>query len=313
VTTSTVLVATWSDGVLAVGEETSDRELTGQSVKALAPDGRGGALAIVGGRTLRRRDPDGAWSTLLSSDLDLACCVATGDDVYVGTDDARVLRVRAGGRVEPLRGFDTVAGRDTWYAGAALIDGRLMGPPLGVRSMTATLDGALLANVHVGGIPRSVDGGATWAPTLDIDADVHEVRAHPTRAGVVMAAAAKGLCASRDGGATWEVQHAGLHAVYCSAVAFVGDDVLVAAAADHFAPRGAIYRRRVDGPGPLALVGNGLPAWIDGIVDTGCIATRGSTAAVCDKGGNLHVSGDGGQTWSRRASGLPSPSSVLVV
>ena len=296
-----------------VAEATRDQELAGQSVRALAPDGRGGALAIVGGRSLRRRDPAGVWSTLWDSELDLACGVASGDDIYVGTDDARVLRVEAGGRVEPLRAFDTVAGRDKWYAGTALIDGKVVGPPLGVRSMTVTLDGTLLANVHVGGIPRSVDGGATWAPTIDVDSDVHEVRAHPSRAGVVMAAAAVGLCTSRDGGATWEVEQAGLHALHCTAIAFAGDDVLVSAAADHFAPQGAIYRRRVDGPGPLALVGNGLPAWIDGIADTRCIAARGGASAVCDRGGNLYVSADAGQTWSRRAGGMPGPSSVVIV
>lgn len=312
-TTPTVLVATWGDGLYAVAEATRDQEMAGQSVRALAPDGRGGALAIVGGRSLRRRDPTGLWSTLVVSEIDLACCVAIRDDIYVGTDDARVLRVEAGGRVEQLRSFETVAGRHKWYAGTALINGQLMGPPLGVRSMTATPDGALLANVHVGGIPRSVDGGATWAPTIDVDSDVHEVRAHPIRAGVVMAAAAVGLCISRDGGATWEVEQAGLHAPYCSSIAFAGDDVLVAAAADHFAPQGAIYRRPVDGLGPLVLVGNGLPAWIDGIADTGCIAARGGAAAVCDRGGNLYVSADTGQRWSRRAGGLPTPSSVLIV
>ncbi len=297
----------------AVAEATRDQELAGQPVRALAPDGRGGALVIVGKGSLRRRDPAGVWSTLVDSELDLACGVAIGDDIYVGTDDARVLRVEAGGRVEPLRAFDTVAGRDTWYAGTALIDGQLMGPPLGVRSMTATLDGTLLANIHVGGIPRSLDGGATWAPTIDVDSDVHEVRAHPSRARVVMAAAAVGLCPSRDGGATWEVEQAGLHALHCSAIAFLGDDVLVSAAADPFAPQGAIYRRRVDGPGPLALVGNGLPAWLDGITDTGCIAARGGAAAICDRGGNLYVSADAGQTWARRAGGMPAPSGVLIV
>src|SRR4030095_5006231 len=196
-------------------------------------------------------------------------------------------RVDAGGRVEPLRAFDTVAGRDTWYAGTAIVDGRGVRPRLGVRSMRGTVDGVLLVSVHVGGIPRSTDGGATWAPTIDVESDVHEVRAHPTRAGVVMAAAAVGLCPSRDGGATWEIEQAGLHAVHCSAVAFVGDDVFVSASADPFSPQGAIYRRRVDGPGPLALVGHGLPAWTDGRADTGCIAARGGAAAVCDGGGNL--------------------------
>src|SRR5207302_10588418 len=131
--------------------------------------------------------------------------------------------------IEQLRGFEAVAGRDKWYAGSAAIDGKRIGPPLGVRSITATSDGTvLLANVHVGGIPRSVDRGATWQPTIDIDSDVHEVRAHPSRRGVVVAAAAAGLCTSLDGGATWDVEQAGLHANYCSAVAFAGDDVHVA-------------------------------------------------------------------------------------
>ena len=312
-TTPTVLVATWDDGLYAVAETTREQEMAGQSVRALTPDGRGGALAVVGGRSLRRRDPAGAWSTLALSELPLSCCVAIGDDVYVGTDDARVLRAGAGGRLEVLRAFETVAGRDTWYAGTALVDGRVVGPPLGVRSMTATVDGVLLVNVHVGGIPRSADGGATWAPTIDVDSDVHEVRAHPSRAGVVVAAAAVGLCVSRDGGATWEVEQAGLHALHCSAVAFVGDDVLVSAATGPFAPEGAIYRRMVDGPGPLALVGSGVPAWTGGLADTGCIAARGEAAAICDPKGNLYVSTDAGRTWSRRAGGVPAPSSVLIV
>jgi len=313
VTTPNVLVATWDDGLFAVTDATRDHELPGQSIRALAPDGRGGALAIVGKRALWRRDPAGVWSTLWESELDLACCVAIGDDIFVGTEDARILRVSAGGQVEPLRAFDTVAGRDTWYAGTILIYGELVGPPLGVRSMTATLDGTLLANVHVGGIPRSVDGGATWTPTIDVDSDVHEVRAHPSRAGIVVAAAAVGLCTSRDGGATWDVEDAGLHAPHCSAIAFVGDDVLVSAATDPFASHGAIYRRPVDGAGPLVLVGNGLPEWLDGIVDTRCIAARGGAAAVCDSEGNLYVSADAGQTWSHRAGGAPSPSSVLIL
>jgi hypothetical protein len=314
VTTPTVLVATWRDGLFVVTGAARDQELPTQSVRALAPDGRGGALAIVDGRSLRRRAPDGAWSTIATTELDLACCVAVGDVIYAGSDDAGVLRVAADGRVERLRGFDVVAGRDTWYAGSAVIDGQRVGPPLGIRSMTATPDGAvLLANVHVGGIPRSTDGGLTWHPTIAIDSDVHEVRAHPNRPGVVMAAAAIGLCSSHDRGVTWNVEQEGLHAAYCSAVAFAGDDVLVSASADHFAAQGALYRRRVDGNGPLVAVGGGLPAWTDGIIDTGCIATRGSAAALADQRGNLYVSADTGRRWSRRASGLPAPSSVLIV
>lgn len=313
-TTSTVLVATWRDGIFVVSGGTADQELTNHSVRALAPDGRGGALAIVDGRSLCCRAPDGVWSTIATAEFDLACWVAVGNVIYIGTDDARVLRVGAAGEIEQLRGFDGVAGRDKWYAGAALINGKLVGPPLGIRSMTGTSDGAvLLANVHVGGIPRSVDGGATWQPTIDVDSDVHEVRAHPNRPGVVAAAAAVGLCTSSDGGATWEIEQAGLHASYCSAVAFGDDDILVAAATDHFAPQGAIYRRGVDEHCPLVKVAGGLPAWLDGIADTGCIATHRSAVAVADKKGNLYISADSGRTWSRGAEGIPTPSSVLIV
>jgi hypothetical protein len=246
--------------------------------------------------------------------MDLACCVAVGDTIYVGTDDARVLRVDADGALEQLRGFDVVAGREDWYAGSAVINGERVGPPLGIRSIAATADGAVLfANVHVGGIPRSTDGGVTWQPTVDVDSDVHEVRAHPQRPDLVMAAAAIGLCASHDGGVTWNVEQEGLHAPYCSAVAFAGDDVLVSASLDHFAAQGAIYRRRVDGQGTLVAVRDGLPAWTDGIVDTGCIATGGSAVAFADQAGNLYLSPDVGRSWSRRANGLPPPSGVLLV
>jgi hypothetical protein len=308
-----VLVATWGDGLFVVGGETPGEELAQQSVRALAPDGHGGALAIVDGRSLRRRAPDGVWSTIATTAFDLACCVAVGDVIYIGTDDARVLRVDANRALEQLRGFDTVAGRDTWYAGSAVINGQRVGPPLGIRSITATPDGAvLLANVHVGGIPRSTDGGATWQPSIDVDSDVHEVRAHPTRPGVVMAAAAIGLCTSRDGGLTWDVEQEGLHASYCSAVAFAGDDVLVSASVDHFATQGAIYRRPVDGHGPLMAIAGGLPKWIDGIADTSCIATHDSTVAIADRNGNLYLSTDTGRGWSRQAYGLPSASSVLI-
>jgi hypothetical protein len=310
---ATVLVATWRDGLFVITGESRRHELAGQGIEALAPDGQGGALAIVSGHSLRRRTSDGRWRTLATSEVPLACCLPVADAIYVGTDDARVLRVTDDGQVEPLPGFDAVPGRDTWYAGSAVIDGRRVGPPLGVRSLAATADaGVLLAGVHVGGIPRSRDRGASWRPTIDIELDVHEVRAHPDDPRLVVAAAGGGFCISRDAGETWRVENDGLHAPYCSAVAFVGDDVLVAASTGHFATQGAVYRRPLDAQQPFARAGGGLPEWIDGIADTRCLATRASTAAVADHAGNLHVSTDAGRSWRRRAHGLPTPSSVVV-
>jgi hypothetical protein len=311
---STVLVATWRDGLIAITDGNSEHELKGQPVRGLTSDGEGGTFAVVGGHTLRQRSASGAWRTIAVSESSLSCIVIVANEIYVGTDDAKILRLSAGGHLENVGGFADVPERDTWYAGAALIDGKLLGPPLGIRSMTATCDGgALLANVHVGGIPRSTDGGATWNPTIAIDEDVHEVRAHVARPDIVIGAAATGLCISRDGGATWRIERNGLHAHYCSAVAFAGTDVVVAASEDHFAARGGVYRRRLDEPGQLLQVGGGLPQWLDGIVDTACIATHAATLALADRGGNVYSSKDTGQTWSRIAERLATPSSVFIV
>lgn len=314
--TETVLVSTWEDGLFVLEAETRRHELAGQSVCALTSDGQGGALAIVDQHTLSRRSPDGSWSTIAHwPSAALSCSVAAGDRIFVGTDDARVLLAGPDGKIEPLPGFDSAPGRESWFAGTAIVDGKTVGPPLGVRSISATRDGSLvLANVHVGGIPRSTDGGQTWQPTIDLHSDIHEVRVHPTRPGRVAAAGAVGLCTSRDAGVTWQVETAGLHGHYCSAVAFVGDDVLVAASEDHFAPEGALYRRSLSDPtSGLQKVQSGLPRWCSGIIDTHCIAAHGVHAAAADCGGSVYGSDDAGRNWFRRADGLPKPSSVLIV
>ena len=309
----TILVATWRNGLFARAGEAFHEECSGQSVRGLARAGNGDALAIVGGKSLCRRAADGEWQTLASGELELSCCAGVGADIYVGAlDTAQVMRVGDDGSFERLRSFDHVPGRERWYAGTALVDGHVVGPPLGIRSMAASCDGrTLFANVHVGGIPKSTDGGATWHPTIDVDSDVHQVCTHPTRPEIVIAATAIGLGISRDGGETWAIERNGLHATYCSAVAFVGDDILVAASADHFAPQGALYRRPLDGGGPLRPVA-GLPRWLEGISDTGNISAFGATLAVADQAGNLYLSADAGHSWSRQLGVFPTPSSVLV-
>jgi hypothetical protein len=309
-----VLVATWDDGVVVVSGGATTRELAGRAVRWLTADLGGGALAILDGHAVMRRSREGQWGVVAETELDLSCCVATGDGIYVGTDDAQVLCVDVHGAIRRLDGFDHVAGRESWYAGSAVIDGKVVGPPLGVRSISASADGALLlANVHVGGIPRSVDRGVSWAPTVAVKNDLHEVRVHPTRQNFAAAASGAGLCFSRDYGATWSVKQRGLHALHCSAVGFVGEDVLISAAVSQFADAAAVYRRGLDEDGPLVRVGGGLPEWLAGVVDTGCIASNGAVVALADRGGHLYVSEDGGRAWKLKADGISMPSNVLVV
>jgi hypothetical protein len=308
-----VLVATWDSGLFSVTGEMVHQELADQTVRSLVADEHGRVLAIVGGHSVCRRSSDGVWTEIAKSKLELSCCVPIGNVIFVGTDDARILRVDPDGAQECLTGFDDVAGRDMWYAGTAIVDGKVMGPPLGIRSMAATCDGAvLLANVHVGGIPRSTDSGLTWRPTIDIESDVHQVCAHPARPDIVIAAAAAGLCVSRDAGTTWTIEQQGLHAHHCSAVAFGRNDIFVSASTDPFAAQGAVYRRPIDGNGPLQPLGGGMPQWTDGSADTDCIATRDSMAAVIDRSGRLYVSHDDGASWSYPIDRLPVPSGLHI-
>ncbi|HEX9467406.1 MAG TPA: hypothetical protein VGA11_03250, partial [Acidimicrobiia bacterium] len=193
--------------------------LDGHFVRALSPGPGGTRVAIVDSREVWQLDERDTWEPLGAADLDLTALVTANDVVYAGTGDARVVRL-ADGAFTALLDFDTVAGQDQWHP---------VGLPLYVRSMAVTADGVLLVNVHVGGIPRSTDGGASWQPTIAVDDDVHEVRAHPSRGKIVAAAASVGLCRSADGGATWTSTNDGMHASYARAVAFLGDDVLVSA------------------------------------------------------------------------------------
>jgi photosystem II stability/assembly factor-like uncharacterized protein len=311
--TPVILVATWDNGLFSVTGKVVRQEIANQSVRSLVADERGRVLAIVGGHSLCRRSADGKWTEIAKSEFALSCCVPIGSVIFVGTDDAHILRVDAGGAQQRLTGFDTVAGRDRWYAGFAIIDGKRVGPPLGIRSMATTCDGAvLLANVHVGGVPRSTDSGRTWRPTIDIDSDVHQVCAHPSRPDIVIAAAGAGLCISRDAGATWTIEQQGLHAHHCSAVAFGRNDIFVSASTDPFATQGAVYRRPIDSNGPLQPLGGGMPKWIDGIADTNCIATRDSMVAVIDRSGRLYVSHDDGASWSYSFDRLTVPSGLHI-
>jgi len=308
-----ILVATWDDGLFRVTGDTVHQELADRSVRSLVADEHGRVLAVVGGHALCRRSSDGEWTEIAKSESELSCCVPIGDVVFMGTDDASIVRVGPDGAEERLTGLDVVEGREKWYAGTAVVDGRVVGPPLGVRSMAATCDGAvLLVNIHVGGVPRSTDGGLTWRATIDIESDVHQVCAHPTRPDIVIAAAAAGLCVSRDAGATWAIERRGLHAHHCSAVAFGRNDMFVAAATDPFAAQGAVYRRPIDGDGPLQPLGGGMPEFIDGSADTDCIATRDCVVAVIDRSGRLYVSDDDGASWSSPCDRLPVPSGLHI-
>jgi len=301
-----VLVAT-DDGYRIISSSGDVRTaLDGHRVDAFTPGPRGTWVAIVDGRHVWQHGADGDWTPLATADAPLVCLATVDDVVYAGAVGPEVLRL-VDGTLVPVADLDSVDGREEWHA---------VGRELHVRSMTATVDGVLLANVHVGGIIRSIDHGDSWRPTIEVDHDVHEVRAHPARADVVVAAAAVGICVSRDGGRSWDVVDDGLHATYARAVAFDGDDALVSVSDGPFATRSAIYRVRdvVDAARakPPERVGQGLPEWLGGNVDTRCLAASGGRLALADGSGSVWVRA-AGDRWTCAARSLPRVASVAIV
>ncbi len=297
------LVATL-DGITALDADGTARSVwEGADVSRLARDGVD-HVAIADEQHVLRRSANGTWNVIGETDVNLKCVFPVGDGVLAGTVDGRLLRLDADG-VLPMTGFDSIDGREGWHAVPS-------GVPY-IRSLSVTADArVVLANVHVGGIPRSLDGGVTWAPTIDPEVDVHEVRAHPDDSSIVAAAAGYGFAQSRDGGATWTMTTDGLHADYARAVAFTSGAVLVTASNGPFNAEGAIYRRAVGDEGPFEQCVDGLPDRFAGNIDTGCLDARGEDCVLVDAGGAVFASGDDGLSWVHIADIEPGASSVVL-
>jgi hypothetical protein len=274
-----------------------------RGVTALAA-GAGTVWAIAARRTLARRESDGSWTNVAhSAGMDLDCLLPNADGVLAGTDEAHLLRLDADA-LQRVGGFESVEGRDNWYTP--------WGGPPAVRSIAVDLAGRLHANVHVGGIPRS-DDGERWEPTIDIDADVHQVISHPTEPDVVLAAGAVGLCVSVDGGATWRTERDGLHSSYARAVAVAGDVVLVSACTGPHGGRGALYRTTLAAGAGFDKCTDGLPEWFDGNIDSGWVAASGSVVAFGTPDGEIYRSEDAGVRWTRVADGLGTIRALCMV
>jgi hypothetical protein len=227
---------------------------------------------------------------------------ASDQGLLVGTAEAHLLRLEEGS-MERVEEFDRVEGRDGWYTP--------WGGPPDTRSIARGVDGTTYANVHVGGIVRSTDW-RTWEPTIEVDADVHQVIAHPDRAELVLAASARGLERSEDGGKAWSTHADGLHGHYSRAVAVAGDTLLITSSTGPFTERAAVYRGSLDGDGPFERCADGLPESFPSNIDSHCLAASGGTTVFGTDRGEVYRSEDAGETWERIADGLPPVRCVLI-
>jgi hypothetical protein len=272
---------------------TGEKALTGRAVTALTPD-----WAITGTTVVWRRSDGGDWSEVAAVEALDATSLAVGRDlVLVGTSEAHLLRWD-GVALEPVKSFDEADERDRWYTP--------WGGPAAVRSIALDGEGGVFVNVHVGGVVRSLDRGETWQPTIDIDADVHQVVA-PAPGLLLAACGDGGLAVSRDRGDNWSFHTEGLHGSYCRAVALAGRSVLLTASDGPYTKRAAVYRVSLDEPGPFHAVSD----WFDTNIDTGMLAAQGPSAAFGTPDGRLYLSEDEGATWNEPPGMFPSVRAVV--
>jgi hypothetical protein len=178
------------------------------------------------------------------------------------------------------------------------------------RSITEDRD-TVYVNVHVGGVLRSKDEGASWQPTIDIGADVHQVA---TADGRLYAAGARGLSVSRDRGDTWSHNAGGLHGNYCRAITVCGSHLLVSASTGPGHGQAALYSSSLDGT-DFQRCREGLPEWFPGNLDSLCVDALpdGRLAAFASEAGDLYTSSDHGISWTHLAGALGEVTRVLVL
>ena len=273
----------------------------GREITAVAPEGWE-LWAILDGVEVWHTAAIEWWFHVATLDRLRGNCLAdTRAGLIVGAAEARLFRV-AGKGLEPVESFDQVQERADWYTP--------WGGPPDTRSISED-DTAVYVNVHVGGILRSRDHGATWKPTIDIHSDVHRVC---TGKGRAFAAGGRGLEVSEDQGDSWTIRHEGLHATYCRGAAVCGDDILLSASSGPRGDRSAIYRGRLEG-GALERCRDGLPAWFNTNIDSHCLDALpgGELAAIGTDDGRVFASINQGATWSLVVSDLPKVFCILVL
>jgi hypothetical protein len=285
----TRILAATTQGIYQWPDET--RSLEGSDVKALAlaDDVR---YAVAESATVLRDDGEGWQEIAIVRDVRANCLIPARAGLFVGASEAHLLK-EDGGQFVTVDTFEAATGRDEWFTP--------WGGPPDVRSIAEDGRGTLYCNVHVGGILRSDDGGASWTPTIDIRSDVHEVT---TAGGDVMAATALGLATSTDKGASWEFDDRSLHATYARAIAVAGDTVLMSVSSGPRGEASTIYRRPLDAPGGFVRCGGELPEWFSDNIDTGCLGALGENVAFGTEDGRLFLSDDSGRTFTRIADNL---------
>ena len=270
----------------------------------LARDPREPDFLVAGGRgrgAWRSRDDGESWERVDFPHPDVFSVAISGVDgaVYAGCEPSMLFVSRdRGERWRELESLREIPSAPTWSF-----------PPRPwtshVRWIAPSPHDAdlLLVGIELGGVMRSVDGGATWSDHRPgAQPDCHSLAWHPEALGRAYEAGGGGAAWSFDGGETWDGADAGRDRHYTWAVAVHPADPdcwFVSASTGPYAAHGRgsadAYLYRWRGTGPWEPLAGGLPQPLDEMPYALAFADGVLAAGLAD--GAIYTSRDDGDSW----------------
>jgi hypothetical protein len=271
----------------------------GKAVLQVAEGRRVSVVALADSHLMLLSDKGSRLMTTAIRDPITSLAILDEDPLHlvIGTEGARLYRITAGrGPADRITSFDTLGVRAAWHTP--------WGGPPAVRSLAATPDGCVYADIHVGSIMRSLDAGATWEPVAgDLDEDVHQVAVCPAAPDRVYANTARSVFVSDDRGRSWQHRPISLGAHYGRAIAVHPREPDTILATESDGPLGPDVHGRLclshDAGRTWHHVASGFPASTPQNIDTfhAALTDEGSGWAVI--GRSLYTGRDRPGDWRR--------------
>jgi photosystem II stability/assembly factor-like uncharacterized protein len=322
-----LLAATWRG--IRILERASERDawretgsaLEGIHVSSIAFEPRSGALfAGSHGRGLYRSRDEGATWQLVHDGHAFVMAVQDIDGrgtVYAGMAPPRLLRSTDLGDTWQELPFDGIPDTDKWSFMP------LYPPHVKSIAFHPTDAATFFVCVEQGALLKTADGGQTWREILDwyddkdrFYRDAHRLVISPSRPERMYFTTGDGLCATNDGGRTWQRLTTGEYRIAYPDPIFLDpadENALYMAGAgghpgtwDNQSANAAIMRSQDCGRTWTEIM-HGLPLPIRGNIEAMTLHRRGDEAAfyVGTAVGQVFASTNRGESWAVVSEGLP--------
>jgi photosystem II stability/assembly factor-like uncharacterized protein len=289
------------DLVTRVSDRRAEAVLEQPGAQCVAVDPRNAERALAGcrGGVFETEDGGTTWhdAGLPATDIFSVAYSPADGAAYAGCEPS-ALWVRRDGSWEELSALRGLPSAPTWSF-----------PPRPWTSHVRWIApsphdvSVLLAGIELGGLMRTLDGGATWEDHRPgAQKDVHSLAWHPKEVGRAYEAGGGGSAWSKDNGETWEPADDGRDRHYTWALAVDADDPdcwFVSASTGPFEAHGSrpaqanLYRWR--GDGPWEELDLGLPRPLETMPYALATTDDGLVAGLRD--GRLFLSDDQGDSW----------------